>query len=145
MTPETTAKPLFLNPDNLEFFWPQVEPLLAKAPIVIEYPVEFIKKGVLSEELFLLTFITESSDGPVVELAVLIAPTLSPILPGMTIVSVVGRNLRLFAGQFWEYFKGWCYMNGARAIDAYVPERMVEFMVNELGLTKETVHVRLRL
>lgn len=140
------AKPLLLSTqEQLLAYWPQVEPLLASAPITEEYPPDVIMRAALAGQMFLFVVVKETVDGPVVELVVVLSPTPSETLPVMTIVTVAGKNLRTWAHKYWDFFKGWCFMNGARAIDAYVPERMEGFMEKELGLKKETVHVRLRL
>lgn len=136
------AKPLLLSTQELlATYWPQVEPLLASAPVAEEFPPETILKAALAGQMFMFVVLL----GDDVELVVVLAPTPSDTLPVMTIVAVAGTTLRKYTRKFWEFFKGWCYMNGARAIDAYVPERMEGFMEKELGLKRETVHVRLRL
>lgn len=135
------SRPLMLSTQELlGAYWPQVEPLLAASPIAEEFPPDAIRQSVLAGQMFV--FVLEEST--VVELVVVVTATPSPTLPVMTILTVAGKNLRKNTRLFWDYFKGWCFINGARAIDAYVPERMEAFMEN-LGLKRETVHVRLRL
>ena len=139
---EAETRPLILSTQELlNAYWPQVEPLLASAPVAKEVSTDAIFKAALAGQMLIFVFITENSD---VELALVVASVPSDVLPVVNIITVAGKNLRKHTGKFWEFFKGWCYMNGARAIDAYVPERMEGFM-EELGLKKETVHVRLRL
>lgn len=140
---EAETKPLMLSTQELlTAYWPQVEPLLLSAPISSEFSTDSIFKATLAGQMFMFVFVTEASN---VELVLVLAPVPSDTFPVINIVTVAGKNLRKHTKQYWEFFKGWCYMNGARAIDAYVPERMEEFMENELGLKKETTHVRLRL
>ena len=140
------AKPLMLSTQEmLGAYWPQVAPLLASAPIAEEFPPDAILKAALAGQMFVFVVKEETLDGPLVKLVVVLAPVPSDTLPVMTIVTVAGTSLRKFVRMYWDFFKGWCYMNGARAIDAYVPDRMEGFMEKELGLKRETVHVRLRL
>lgn len=121
-------------------YWPQIEPLLASAPVMEEFTTDSIYQALLSSQMFMFVILKESD----VELLVLFAATPSEIFPIVNIITVAGKNLRTNIEEYWEYFKGWCIMNGARAIDAYVPERM-EKLLEPLGLKRETVHVRLRL
>jgi hypothetical protein len=138
-------KPLMLSTQQLvQAYWPQVEPLLATAPIAEEFPPHVVKQALLSGQMFLFVFKEDTAEGPLVELVLLLAPSVSESFPVMNILTIAGKNLKANVSRFWEYFQGWCVINGARAIDAYVPERMVKFL-DGLGLKKETVHVRLRL
>lgn len=121
-------------------YWPQIEPLLASAPVTEEYTVDSIYQSLISSQMFMFVILKESD----VEFVMLIAATPSEQFPVVNIITVAGKNLRAQIKEYWEYFKGWCVMNGARAIDAYVPERM-EKLLEPLGLKRETVHVRLRL
>ena len=142
---QNQTKPVFLLTQVLlATYWPQVEPLLASAPIAEEYPPDALLQMALAGQVTLLAIIKETEDGPTVELVVVIMGIPSETNPVMNIVTVAGRNLRQHIRDYWEYFQGWCVMNGARAIDAYVPDRMERF-VEKLGLKRETVHVRLRL
>lgn len=141
-----TTKPLLLFTQQLlDAYWPQVEPLLATAPVAEEFPPSAIYNAVLSGQMLMFVFTKETFDGPEVELVLVMASTPSETFPVLTLVTVAGKNLRTAIKAHWENFKGWCAMNGARAIDAYVPERMEHLMEKELGLKKETSHVRLRL
>lgn len=121
-------------------YWPQIEPLLASAPVMEEYTIDSIYQSLISSQMFMFVILKESD----VEFVMLIAATPSEQFPVVNIITVAGKNLRTQIKEYWEYFKGWCVMNGARAIDAYVPERM-EKLLEPLGLKRETVHVRLRL
>lgn len=139
------TKPVLLSTQvQLATYWPQIEPLLASASVAEEYPPETILQAALAGQMFLFAIVKETVDGEVVELVVVLAPVPSETLPAITIVTVAGRNLRKHIKDYWTYFQGWCVMNGARAIDAYVPDR-IEGFVEKLGLKRETVHVRLRL
>lgn len=139
MTAQT--KPLLLSTQQqIMTYWPQIEPLLASAPVAEEYTPDNIRQAMLSSQMFMFVILKESE----VEFVMLISATPSEQFPTMNIITVAGKNLRTQIKEYWEYFKGWCVMNGARAIDAYVPERM-EKILEPLGLKRETVHVRLRL
>lgn len=135
-----TKPKMLVTKELLDAYWPQVEPLLASAPIAEDFPPDTIKETIVAGQMYLFAFETEDITGPTVELIMLLAP--SPA--GITIVTVAGKNIKKHISHFWEYFKGWCVMNGARAIDAYVPERM-EGLVTALGLKRKSVHVRLQL
>jgi len=135
------SKPLLLSTQQqIMTYWPQIEPLLASAPVTEEYTVDNIYQSLISSQMFMFV-ILKGSD---VEFVMLIAATPSEQFPVVNVITVAGKNLRTQIKEYWEYFKGWCVMNGARAIDAYVPERM-EKLLEPLGLKRETVHVRLRL
>ena len=139
------TKPVFLTTQVLlAAYWPQIEPLLASAPIAEEFQPDALFQMALAGQVTILTIVKENEDGDTVELVVVITGVPSETNPVMNIVTVAGRNLRQHIKDYWEYFQGWCVMNGARAIDAYVPDRMEGF-VEKLGLKRETVHVRLRL
>ncbi len=136
------VKPLLLSTQTqLMTYWPQIEPLLANAPVNEEFPPEAILQAALSAQMFMFAFVDQDEN---VEMVMVISPAPSVTLPTMNIITVAGKNLKQHVANFWEYFKGWCVMSGARAIDAYVPDRMEGFM-EQLGLKRETVHVRLRL
>lgn len=125
-------------------YWPQVEPLLVSAPIAEELTTEGIKEAALTGRMFIFVAVTDDLV-PEVELTMLLAPSPSEIFPVITILTIAGKNIRKHIRAYWKHFQSWCFVNGARAIDAYVPERMEKFLEKELGLKKETVHVRLRL
>lgn len=139
------TKPVLLSTQVLlATYWPQIEPLLASAPVAEEFPPESILQMALTGQMFVFAIVKEDVDGDTVELVVVLAPVPSDTNPAINIVTVAGRNLRQHIRDYWEYFQGWCVMSGVRAIDAYVPDRMEGF-VEKLGLKRETVHVRLRL
>lgn len=135
-------KPIMLStPELLEAYWPQVQLLLDTAPITEQFSTGTIKQAILSGQMFAFALV----EGTDVNLVLVAAVVPSEKLPSISIVTVAGNGLRGNAREFWEYFKGWCFMNGARAIDAYVPERMEKFLSKELGFKRETIHVRLGL
>ena len=136
------AKPkLLATPELVNAYWPQIEPLLASAPIAEDlHPHDIFERAVTGN---LLIFVFEVEEG-VAELAMVLAPNPSISQPGYTIVTIAGKDLKKYINQFWAEFQGWCTMNGARAIDAYVPERM-EGLVEKLGFKRKSVHVRLSL
>lgn len=141
METKSTKPVLLYTQVLLNEYWPQVEPLLAASPVAKEYPPEQVFKAMLAGQMFMFAFVTEDKE---VELILLLTGTPSETYPTMTIVTVAGKNIRKHITAHWENLKGWCAMNGARAIDAYVPEEMETF-VGKLGLKRETVHVRLGL
>ena len=136
------TKPVLLSTQvQLHTYWPQIEPLLANSPIAVEFPPAEILNNALRGQMFLFAFVTEQDD---VEMVMVLTATPSVTLPTVNIVTVAGKNLKQIVADHWENFKGWCAMTGARAIDAYVPDRLEGFVGN-LGLKRETVHVRLGL
>ena len=140
------TKPVLLSTQVLlATYWPQIEPLLASAPVAEEHAPDKILELALAGQLFVFAIVKETLDGDEVELVVVLAPVPSDTLPVMTVVVVAGKNLRRHIRDYWDFFQGWCVMSGARAIDAYVPDRMEGFVEKLLGLKRETVHVRLRL
>ncbi len=139
-------KPLLLGTQQLVMaYWPQIEPLLASAPIMEELSTDDILQGVMTGRYLMFVSLDETDDVPNVDLVLVLSKPQSEKFPVITLLVVAGKDLKKNADQFWESFKGWCFMNGARAIDAYVPERMVNYLEQKLGLKKEMVHVRLRL
>lgn len=141
----TRNKPVLLSTqEQLNAYWPQVETLLLTAPITEDFTIDKIYQAAMAAQMFIFVFVKETVDGDEVELVLVVSPTSSDTVPGINIITVAGKNLKQHISDFWEYFKGWCVMNGARAIDAYVPDRLEGF-VEKLGLKRETVHVRLRL
>ena len=142
---QNKTKPVLLSTQVLlATYWPQIEPLLASAPVAEEFSPEKILELALAGQMFIFAVVKEDVDGDTVELVVVLTAVPSDTNPVINIVTVAGRNLRRHIRDYWEYFQGWCVMSGARAIDAYVPDRMEGF-VEKLGLKRETVHVRLRL
>lgn len=142
---QNKTKPVLLSTQVLlATYWPQIEPLLASAPVTEEFSPEKILELALAGQMFIFAVVKEDVDGDTVELVVVLTAVPSDTNPVINIVTVAGRNLRRHIRDYWEYFQGWCVMSGARAIDAYVPDRMEGF-VEKLGLKRETVHVRLRL
>lgn len=144
------ARPLMLSTQQLVMaYWSQVEPLLASAPIAEELSTTEILQGVITGQYIIFVVAPEVDATPMtgaeVELVLLLSRPTSETFPVITILTVAGKDLKKNATEFWEFFKGWCFIIGARAIDAYVPERMVDYLEQKLGLKKETVHVRLRL
>lgn len=145
MQADNKSKPLLLSTQvQVAAYWPQIEKLLLTAPISEEFSPDAVLQAVLAGQMLVFAFIKETEDGDEVELAMVLSKTPSETLPVVTIITIAGKNLKKHINEFWEFFKGWCVMNGARAIDAYVPERM-EHILEPLGLKRETVHVRLRL
>lgn len=141
---DNNYRPMLLSTQQqLAAYWPQIAPLLATAPISNEYSPDDLLQAAIAKAMFVFVVQKDTMEGPEVELVLVTAPVPAEKFPVMNIVVVAGKNLRKHIRRFWDYFKGWCYISGARAIDAYVPERMEEFLKKELGLVRETIHVRL--
>ena len=138
--PEQTKPLLLSTQQQIATYWPQIKPLLESAPVTEEYTVDNIYQLLISSQMFMFVVLKDTD----VEFVMLIAATPSEQFPVVNIITVAGKNLRTQIKEYWEYFKGWCVMNGARAIDAYVPER-IEKLLEPLGIKRETIHVRLRL
>lgn len=138
--PEQTKPLLLSTQQQIATYWPQIKPLLENAPVTEEYTIDNIYQLLISSQMFMFVVLKDTD----VEFVMLIAATPSEQFPVVNIITVAGKNLRTQIKEYWEYFKGWCVMNGARAIDAYVPER-IEKLLEPLGIKRETIHVRLRL
>lgn len=138
--PEQTKPLLLSTQQQIATYWPQIKPLLESAPVTEEYTVDSIYQLLISSQMFMFVVLKDTD----VEFVMLISATPSEQFPVVNIITVAGKNLRTQIKEYWEYFKGWCVMNGARAIDAYVPER-IEKLLEPLGIKRETIHVRLRL
>lgn len=142
---DNKSRPVLLSTqEQLNAYWPQIEPLLANAPVMEELSTETIYQAALISQMLIFVFIKETEEGDEVQLVLVVSIVPHEKLLTVNIITVAGKDLRQHTSDFWDYFKGWCVMNGARAVDAYVPDRLVGF-VEKLGLKRESVHVRLRL
>lgn len=140
--PLSEYEPKFLATQELLIsHWPQVAPLLEKAPIVGPYSTNDILGLAIAHQLHIFVVSADTAEGPDVKLVVVLAPAMYPNLAIMNIVTVAGSHLKYFASRFWEMLKGWSYMNGARVIDAHIPAAL-EPIMKELGFIRESIHVR---
>lgn len=118
------------NTHLIDAFWPLVKPLFERCidrAMHNEYNVDHIKQMVLQGKLTVIV-ITNDRTGEHpdrdVQLAIAVEPVTYPKLPAINIMAIGGTRLALLHGKFWDQFKGWAYMNGARAIEAYVQPGM---------------------
>jgi len=140
--PLNSYEPKFLVTQELLYsHWPSIAPLLERAPIIGPYSTDDVLKLAVAGAMHIFVFSADTVDGPDVKLVMVLSPSNHPNLPVMNIVTIAGSNLRHFAGRFWETLKGWCYMNGARVIDAYIPDKLLPTAL-KLGFVKESTHVR---
>lgn len=134
-------EPLLLSTQQLlNEHWPQISALLQDAPIMEEYGVDDIYQAAITGVMFIFVVKQEAD----VRLVLVAAPQLSPKLNTLVIVTVAGSQLAAITSALWEHFKGWAYICGARAVDAYVPDRLVPVLAR-MGFTRKSVHVRYEL
>lgn len=127
---ETFRPVQLVSTEMLEAFWPTIEPLLqasidrygAKEMSIYDL-ASLVRDGKIQ-----LIVVTNDQTGLApymkVELVLAVEVVLYPQLPALNIVAIGGRNLKRHKKRFWDMFKGWAYMNGARAIEASVGPAM---------------------
>jgi hypothetical protein len=141
MKDKSKYEPLLLSTQQLlNEHWPQISALLQDAPINEEYGVEDIYQAAINGIMFVFVVKQEND----VLLVLVTIPQLTPKLNSITIVTVAGSQLVAITAALWEYFKGWAYICGARAVDAYVPDRLVP-VLTRMGFMRKSVHVRYEL
>lgn len=79
-----------------------------------------------------------------VSIAFVVEPVLYPKLNAVNILALGGHDLSSAQKQHWESFKGWAYMNGARAIEASVGPAMMR-VLSRWGFKPVYTHARLSL
>lgn len=57
-------------------------------------------------------------------LTLVVEPINYPQMPVISIIALGGSELGMLHSHYWEQFKGWAFMNGARAIEAWVQPGM---------------------
>lgn len=139
---QETKPRMLATPELLSAYWPQIEPLLAASPISEEISPNQILAAATAGNMIVFVFEEDTVTGPAVELVMVLTSGGSAAAPSFTVVTVAGKSFKKHIDRFWEHFKGWCALNGARAIDAYVPERMLN-ITEQLGFKRKSVHVRL--
>lgn len=126
-----TFRPIqVVSTEMLEAFWPHVEPLLQRS--IDRYGAKEMSiydlAGLVRDGKVQLVVVTNDPTGLApytkVELVLAVEVVLYPQLPALNIVAIGGRNLKRYKKRFWDMFKGWAYMNGARAIEASVGPAM---------------------
>lgn len=134
-------EPLLLSTQQLlNEHWPQISALLQDAPIMEEYGVDDIYQAAISGVMFIFVV----KQGVDVKLVLVTMPQLTPKKNSIVIITVAGSQLAAITAALWEHFKGWAYICGARAVDAYVPDRLVP-MLTRMGFMRKSVHVRYEL
>lgn len=134
--------PAFLSTKELILsHWGIIEPMIAGAPVMTDYTPDAILHSALNGEMFVFVVKRDTEEGPDIELVVILAPMITPKLASAVIVTVAGKNLMKNAAKYWGFLKGWMYMNGMRAVDAYVPGKL-ETVLKRLNFKRESVHVR---
>lgn len=133
-----------VNAQLVEQHWPAIRPLLERCVAEAmhgELEVDDIKALALAGQLVVMIF----TDGRArIDLAVVIEPVSYPRLPGINIVAMGGTNFGLIQKKYWNYFKGWAMMNGAKMIEASVSPAMARIL-RKYGYAAEYTHVRCRL
>lgn len=114
----------------VDAYWPLAEPLFKRCidkAMHGECHVEHFKEMVLQRAASLIVIANDSTGTHPerdVKLALLVEPVAHPNLPAINILAIGGRDLSMLKREYWDQFKGWAYMNGARAIEAYVQPGM---------------------
>lgn len=137
---ERKFKPLLLATQQLlSRYWEEVVELLIDAPVLKEYTTDSLLELALAGQMFVFAVFDDTGKLTFVLIA---APQITPELNILNIVSVAGSKLRAVQAELWEFFRGWCFMNGVRAIDAYVPSERLESILSSFGFQRESIHVR---
>ncbi|WP_299077064.1 hypothetical protein [uncultured Paraglaciecola sp.] len=135
------------TPQLIESFWPLAAPLLSRCvnrAMHGEYQVEDLK--VMVETGRAVAFvITNDPTGTHPHrdavLAWIVEPVAYPRMTGVNIVALGGTSFGEVQRKFFDMFKGWAFMNGAKTIEASVSPAMAR-MLAKYGYTQTYVQVR---
>lgn len=150
MRSESDYEPLLVSSEQLlSRYWPVAAPMLDayfQQHFNGEETLESVYAAITSGKMFMFVVKKDYVEGPDVALVLLLEAVQLPSSSGISVKHMVGRNLSLYAGKYWEYLCGWAYMVGARFIEADVTERL-EPVVAKLGFsrTPSPIHVKMSL
>lgn len=122
------------TPQQLAVFWPLAGPHLdrcVKGALHGEYTIQDLYDMVAGAKavLFVVTNDpTGAREDADVSLAWVVEPVIYPRLNTINILALGGRDFSETQRAHWEDFKGWAYMNGARAIEASVSPAMARML-----------------
>lgn len=143
-------QPLLLSTQELiNIYWDAAEPHIRKFVdnvVPEEETVENIEQVVRNGRAVMFVVKEDTVEGPVVDLVMIVELCAYTKFTSFNIKVLAGRNLKQHADNFFDYFKGWAYMTGVRAIEGFVSPSMERY-VEKLGFkrSKSCVHVRLKL
>ena len=129
---------------DINRYWPYISELLGRCvdkTMRGEVSVSDIYHRALNGMCFIFVVAKDTTEGPDVRLAIVMEPAIYPELNAMNIVALAGDHLMAFHERYWKALCGWCFMNGARAIEGFVNPAM-ERIVNKFGFERTSVHVR---
>lgn len=143
-------QPLLVSTQQLiDVYWPAAKVHVEKfvdSVVPDEETVENIENLIRRGQAFLFVVKDDTVDGPVVDLVMIVELCAYTKFASFNIKVLTGRNLKKHADNFFDYFKGWAYMTGVRALEGFVSPAMERY-VSKLGFkrSKSCVHVRLKL
>lgn len=139
---------LIKGPEELNFFWPYIESLVVKyvdKTNASEITPKDVFDKIANQQAFCFIFAADNTghDPDIdVKLVLVLEVIQYPRLNAMNIVLLAGEDLLFFGDSFWEFLKGWAYMNGIRAIEALVKSEALERMISKLGFKRQAVFLR---
>lgn len=149
--PLTDYEPVQLvTADLIEAFWPLCRPLLdrcVRETMHGEFTVDDLRAFALAGRItFFIVTNDRTGRNPYKDVVMCLAiePILYPSLPGINIMAMGGVDLGKNKAKFWQQFKGWAFMSGARFIDAMVSPRMQRILAR-WDFEQVYVHMRLDL
>jgi len=93
-----------------------------------EMDTQDIYDAILAGRMQCFVFKNDEGELPDVALVLVMELTQYPKFGAMNIVALGGHDLDLFTTKFWDHIKGWCYMNGVRAIESSVSPAMARIV-----------------
>lgn len=102
--------------------------------------LEDIYMGVCEARLFMFVW-KKDEEMPKVKLVLIFELASYDKTPSMNILCISGTGLVEFGKKYWDYFKGWAYIAGARGFDAFVPPAL-ERVLEQFGFARASIHVR---
>lgn len=140
-------EPMLLTHENqFNMYWPLAEPLLERCVVGAtegEYTVDDLHRMVMENRanMFVCTSDRSTTDPELsINLAFIVEPVIYPQLNAVNILAIGGHNLRS-QRKFWDYFKGWAFMNGASTIEASLSPAMMRIL-SSWGFRPVYTHAR---
>jgi len=119
-------------------FWPVISPLFQRCideAMHGEFTVDDLYHRACAGQISIMV-IANDRTGEHPQLDVKIAGALEaniyPQYAAINILALGGANMHKLADEFWDMFRGWTLMNGAKTIEAMVSPRMAR-MLRPLG------------
>jgi hypothetical protein len=136
-----------MTPHLLEAFWPLARPLLdrcVREAMHGEFEVDDLHRLALEGKVVIFVFTNDrTGTNPQREVALAFAaePVMYPRLPAINILAMGGKGFDVLQKKYWDYVKGWAFMNGARAIEAWVSPAM-QRVLSRWGYKPIYTHLR---